>query len=86
MKSFSYTLTDAAGIHARPAGQIVKEAKSVASTVTITANGKTADAKKLMALMSLGIKQGVEVTVAAEGTDEEEAIAKLERCFKKNNL
>lgn len=86
MRSFNYTITDAAGIHARPAGQIVKEAKGLVSTVTITANGKSADAKKLMMLMGLGIKQGTDVTVSAEGADEEEAVIKLEKCFRENNL
>lgn len=52
MKSFNYVITDEVGIHARPAGILVKEAKKYASTVTIVKGGKKADATRLMALMS----------------------------------
>ncbi len=49
MKVFQYVITDEVGIHARPAGLLVKAAKQAASQVKIEANGKSADAKKLMA-------------------------------------
>ena len=66
MKQFEYTINDPLGIHARPAGMLVKEAKAFADTVvTITKNGTTAKAGQLMKLMSLGVKQGDVVTVAA---------------------
>ncbi|MBD5546356.1 MAG: HPr family phosphocarrier protein [Lachnospiraceae bacterium] len=84
MKSFNYTITDPVGIHARPAGLLVKEAKQYDSTITITRDGKSADAKKLMALMSLGVKQGDTVTVDVEGGDEETVAAKMEDFFKNN--
>lgn len=84
MKSFQYVITDEVGIHARPAGALVNEAKAVASTVTITANGKSADATKLMALMALGVKKGTEVTVTVEGADEDEAALKMETFFREN--
>jgi phosphocarrier protein len=85
MKSFEYTITDEVGIHARPAGILVKEAKNYASTITLTnPAGKSADVRKLMALMSLGVKQGETVTVTAEGEDEDTAIAALEEFFKAN--
>ena len=51
MKSFQYTITDEVGIHARPAGMLVKEAKKYASEVIIRCGGKQADARKLMVLM-----------------------------------
>ena len=60
MKSFNYTVKDEVGIHARPAGLLVKEVKKYASKVTITKDGKSADASKLMAVMSLGVKCGLE--------------------------
>ena len=85
MKSFNYVITDPLGIHARPAGMLAKEAKNVGdAVVTITKNGKTVKASQLMMLMSLGVKQGEEVTVAAEGADEDAAIAKMEEFFKEN--
>ena len=61
---FNYVITDEVGIHARPAGLLVKAAKEVGSKVTVTCNGKSADATKLMAIMSLGVKKGMEITVA----------------------
>ena len=84
MKEFEYTVQDQLGIHARPAGLLVKAAKQAASQVKIEANGKSANAKKLMALMSLGVKKGQEVKVTVEGPDEEEAAGLLEQFFREN--
>lgn len=84
MKEFTYVITDAIGIHARPAGMLVKEAKNFSSTITLEANGKSADATKLMAVMSLGVKSGAEVVIKAEGDDEDVAIAKMEEFMKAN--
>ncbi len=85
MKSFEYTITDPVGIHARPAGILAKEAKQYESVIKIVnKDGKAAEAKKLMALMGLGIKQGDTVTVTVEGGDEEAIAAKIEEFFKEN--
>lgn len=85
MKEFTYTITDPVGIHARPAGILVKEAKGLDSTVTIEkVGGKSAPATKLMALMGLGIKQGDEVKVTVEGGDEASNVVKIEEFFKEN--
>lgn len=85
MKQFVYTITDPVGIHARPAGLLVKAIKGLDSTVTITrADGKSAGGTKLMALMGLGIKQGDTVTVTIEGGGEEANAAALEQFFKDN--
>lgn len=84
MKTFEYTITDPVGIHARPAGLLAKKAKEYDSVITITKDGKSAEAKKLMALMSLGIKQGETVTVSVEGGDEEHVAAEIEEFFKSN--
>lgn len=84
MKSFDYTITDEIGIHARPAGILAKKAKEYASRIIITKGGKTAEAQKLMAVMSLGVKKGETVTVSAEGEDEEKAAADMETFFKEN--
>ena len=85
MKQFDYTITDALGIHARPAGELVKVAKMFPSAIKISCNGKTVDAKRLIAVMSLGAKQGNTVTVSVEGDDEETAAKEVEN-FLKNNL
>ena len=85
MKKFEYVITDALGIHARPAGLLVKAAKALDSTVTIEkVGGKTASATKLMAVMGMGIKKGDTVVVTAEGGDEEASIAAMEQFFKDN--
>lgn len=85
MKQFEYVITDEIGIHARPAGQLAKEAKNFQSSIKISINGKEANVTKLMAVMGLGIKKGNTVTITADGADEEEAIAAMET-FMKNNL
>ena len=56
MKTFEYTIKDELGIHARPAGMLVKEAKNFASECTITKDGKTKKLTQLMMLMSLGVR------------------------------
>ena len=63
MKSFTYTIIDSLGIHARPAGQIVNEAKKYSSTIMIDAGEKKANAARLMAVMALGVKCGQSITV-----------------------
>ena len=84
MKSFEYTITDPVGIHARPAGILVKEIKKYASTVTVSKGDKAVNALKLMALMGMGIKQGDTVKVTVEGADEDAAAAEIEAFFKAN--
>ena len=84
MKEFQYTIKDACGIHARPAGLLVKLAKKYASKVTIEKDGKTCDMRKLMAVMGMGVKHGDTVTVSIDGTDEETAFAELQTFFQQN--
>ncbi|HJD39385.1 MAG TPA: HPr family phosphocarrier protein [Candidatus Blautia stercoripullorum] len=84
MKNFEYTIKDELGIHARPAGMLVKEAKKYQSKITITKEGKSAEASKLMAVMSLGVKCGQTVQIAVEGPDEEEAAAGIQAFFEGN--
>ena len=84
MKSFSYVLTDAEGIHARPAGELVKKCKGYASKITMIKDGKAANAAKILAVMSLGVKKGHEVTFQIEGADEATAAAELEAFMKEN--
>lgn len=84
MQEFTYVIKDELGIHARPAGLLVKEAKKFASTITLSCGEKKAVAKGLMGVMGMAVKQGHEVTVTAEGEDEAAAIAALEAFFNAN--
>ena len=85
MKSFDYVITDPVGIHARPAGILVKEVKNYKDSVITLAKGeKSVNLLKLMALMQMGIKQGDKVTVTVEGGDEEAVCAAIENFFKAN--
>ncbi len=85
MKQFTYTIQDHVGIHARPAGLLAKAAKTLDSVVTIeNANGKSASATRLMAVMGLGVKCGDTVTVKVEGGDENNSLAAMEDFFKSN--
>ncbi len=70
MRSFTYTIKDELGIHARPAGMLAKAAKAMDSEITITKGEKTVNAVKLMALMGLGVKCGDNITVTVNGGDE----------------
>ena len=84
MKQFEYTVNDPLGIHARPAGMLAKEAKKYTCVCTLTKEGTTVKASQLMKLMSLAVKQGDTVTVAAEGEDEDTAKAALKAFFEAN--
>lgn len=65
------------GLHTRPAAQLVKEAKGFTSDITITANGKSASAKSLFKLQTLGLTQGTLVVIKAIGEDERKAVNHL---------
>lgn len=82
MRSFAYVITDKAGIHARPAGTVVKTAQKFASDILIKKGEKEADAKKLMQVMALGAKYGEEITVEVSGDDEETACPVVEAVFR----
>ncbi len=84
MKTFDYTVKDPVGIHARPAGLLIKEAKSYGDKITITKAGKSADATRLMAVMGLGIKQGETITVVVEGETEETTCENIKKFFEEN--
>lgn len=84
MTEFTYTITDEVGIHARPAGNLVKKAKEIGNKITLSCNGKSAEATKLMAIMSMGVKKGMDVKVTVEGDNEAEAAKEMELFFKEN--
>ena len=84
MKEFTYTITDAAGIHARPAGVLVKEAKKFTSSMAIIKGSKKGDLKKIFTVMGLGVKQDETVTIQISGDDEAAAAAAVEAALKAN--
>ena len=84
MKAFTYVIKEELGLHARPAGLLVKEAKKFQSATTLAAKGKTAAAGKLIAIMSMGVKQGETVTIKVEGDDEEAAAEAIQKFLSEN--
>lgn len=82
MKKFDYVLQDANGIHARPAGLLVTEAKKYESKVTVRKDGKESPAYSIIGLMGLGAKKGDRLQVEVSGPDEEKAAADLELFFR----
>lgn len=85
MKEFTYKICDELGIHARPAGLLVKKASEFSSEIIMYNGDKSADMKRLFALMSLAVKQGDTVRVTVSGSDEDAASVEIEG-FLKNNL
>ena len=81
MKQFTVSIQDKEGLHARPAGLLSKAAKGFESAVTLTKGEKTADLKKIFAVMGLAIKGGDVITVTCDGADEDAAAAALETMF-----
>ena len=84
MKEFSYTVKDELGIHARPAGMLVKEVKNFQSKVTLEKDGKTVDASRLMAVMGMGVKKDMTVKVTVEGEDEDACYEAIKAFFETN--
>ncbi len=84
MKKFEFVIKDEMGIHARPAGLLVKEAKKYESKITIVKEGRQAAATKLMAVMGLGGECGQNVEVVIEGADEDCAFEDIKAFFEVN--
>ena len=84
MKHFVYTIRDPLGIHARPAGLLVKAVKDLDSKVTLQKGDQSTSADRLLSVMGLGIRSGDTVTVTLEGGDEEANASRLMEFFEKN--
>ncbi|AZA16542.1 phosphocarrier protein HPr [Lactobacillus delbrueckii subsp. bulgaricus] len=74
------------GIHARPATLLVQAASKFGSDINLEYNGKSVNLKSIMGVMSLGVGQGADVTISAEGDDEKEAIAAIAETISKEGL
>lgn len=84
MKEFEFVVTDPQGIHARPAGLLVKEAKKFESNISVFKGVRKGDLKKIFTIMALGVKQGETIKVQVEGADEEQAASAVEAFLKEN--
>ena len=84
MKEYKFVIKDKMGIHARPAGLLVKEAGKFPCKVTIEKDGKEVDAKRIFGIMGLGAKCGQEIILKTDGEQEEEAIEELSRFLEEN--
>ncbi len=84
MKTFQYTVKDELGLHARPAGLLVKCAASCDSDITMELRGKKANAKRLFAVMGLNVRQNDEIEFTIEGATEEDDCAKIKDFCQKN--
>ncbi len=77
MASTELRITDAVGLHARPAARFVKAAAGFVSSVTVTHEHRTADAKSLLEILQLEAGNGAQIVIEATGDDEEEALRVL---------
>ncbi len=84
VKQFHYIVRDKVGIHARPAGLLVKEAAKYKSTIEIGKGEEKGNAKRIFSIMGMNICCGDEVTVYITGEDENEAFEGLQLFFQKN--
>jgi len=84
MKKIEYKITDDAGLHARPAGILVKESRKFESSITANNGDKSADCKKLFSLMELMAKTGDIITITISGADEQLATTELATFLEEN--
>lgn len=77
MEQITATIKHPSGLHARPAALFVQTAKRYESAITVRNGGKQANAKSIVQVLTLGAKQGVEVTIEAEGADSAQALSAL---------
>ena len=74
------------GIHARPATLLVQTASKYSSDINLEYKGKSVNLKSIMGVMSLGVGQGADVVISADGSDEAEALSGIEETMKKEGL
>ncbi|MBN1259191.1 MAG: HPr family phosphocarrier protein [Anaerolineae bacterium] len=84
MSEITLTVHHAAGLHARPASLFVKEAGKYRSKVTVQHGERTANAKSMLSVLTLGVNQGAVITITATGEDEDAAIAGLQALIENN--
>jgi phosphocarrier protein len=86
MTEIKYTINDELGLHARPAGLLVKMAAKFTCDIQLGTPVKMVNAKRIIGVMSLTLKQGNEMTMTFSGEDEAEAAAAIKDFLEKNNF
>lgn len=86
MQKQEFNITAETGIHARPATLLVQAASKFNSDINLEYKGKSVNLKSIMGVMSLGVGQGSDVLITAEGDDEAEAIASIAETMKNEGL
>lgn len=86
MEKREYHVVAETGIHARPATLLVQAASKFASNINLEYKGRSVNLKSIMGVMSLGVGQGADVVITAEGDDEVEAMAAIDETMKKEGL
>ena len=81
---FINIVTDPEGIHARPAGMLVKAVKEFSCDIKIAKDGKAMNCKAIFGIMGLAVKQGEEVTLTFYGADEDAAYEAISNFMKEN--
>lgn len=71
------TIKNSVGLHARPATSFIQKANSFKSSLYIEREDRRVNAKSLLGVLSLGVVKGMEITLVADGSDEEEAMNAL---------
>jgi len=84
MVTFTVKVEAEGGLHARPASMLVNKANSFNSKIRIIKGEKTAEAKSILNIMTLGVKKGEELTIEVDGADEQEAAEALKQLFASN--
>ena len=74
MISREVTITNSIGLHARPATFFIQKANAYKASIWVEKDDRRVNAKSLLGVLSLGIAQGMTVTLLADGQDEEEAL------------
>ncbi len=86
MKEFQYVIHDELGLHARPAGLLVRLACGFVCDIRISVCGRSANAKQILSVMLLCAKQGQELTIVCSGPDEEQAAHEILTLFSSEKL
>lgn len=85
MASKDFHIVAETGIHARPATLLVQTASKFASDITLEYKGKSVNLKSIMGVMSLGVGQGADVVISAEGADADDALAAIAETMEKKD-
>ncbi|SDN32041.1 phosphocarrier protein [Psychrobacillus sp. OK028] len=86
MTNHTYTVVAESGIHARPATGLVQIASKYVSDIFMEYKGKKVNLKSILGVMSLGVGQGGDISISAEGTDQQEALEAIESFLKSEGI